>query len=91
MYVTLADEAAAPASWKHGSRAWLRVAEPLMESSGHREALTRTVTDVMQQAKVYTDLGFDVADVDLTGLQAAAAGWKQPFWYSRTRWCRCKS
>lgn len=28
----------------------------------------------MQQAKVYTDLGFDVAGVDLMGLQAAADG-----------------
>lgn len=30
------------------------------------------MTNVQRQAKVYTDLGFDVPDVDLTGLQAAA-------------------
>ncbi len=74
VYVTLADEAAAPGvlearieSMVEGSRALDGIQRP-------PRALIRTVTDVMQQAKVYADLGFDVADVDLTGLQAAAAG-----------------
>ena len=36
--------------------------------------MTRIMTDVAGQAKVYADLGFDIADADLTGLQGAADG-----------------